>query len=42
VERREYSRYFISCEIELKEVGSSFPLNRAPELIHEFVLRPAL
>jgi hypothetical protein len=42
VERREYSRYFAGLEIEIKEVGNSFPLNRAPELIHEFARRPAL
>jgi hypothetical protein len=24
------------------KVGSGFPLNRAPELIHEFARRPAL
>jgi hypothetical protein len=26
VERREYSRYFVGLEIEIKEVGSSFLL----------------
>jgi len=29
VERREYSRYFASLEIEIKEVGSSFPARGA-------------
>jgi PilZ domain len=29
LERRQYSRYFVSVEIEIKEVGGSFPVRGA-------------
>jgi hypothetical protein len=41
-ERGEYSCYFASLEVEIKEVDSVLFLNRAPEMIHEFARLPAL